>query len=1407
MSNIDLATLGIAVDSTQVRKGAADLDGLTNAGVRAEKSVTGLTTASGVLSRALGAVAGVVGAIGIGRLITETATLSQRYHEMGVVLDTVGRNAGLLKTEVDAVTKSVKDQGISMIESRSVMTRMIQAQIDLSKATQLARLAQDAAVIGQINSSEALDRMIHGITSAQVEVLRGIGINVNFENSYKQLAKEIGVTVASLTEHQKMQARVNIVLAEASKLTGVYEASMENAGKQMRSTERLAEDLKVKIGGLFDETSRTAVRAYTDLLKDLDSTVEDMAKSGELKDWSHRIAIEFAGLIDITRVFIGQFKILGNLLATQFTNIKNGDFDKLSTTFANADKALMALYADGEKYQDQVNKRIIQESMLTDAVGRGAAVAQKKAEDEVKLAGGRKAEVDKLNKAQQESLRIGAEYVKLLEIERRQRQDMIAPYKESAKQASDRLNDMQDEIAAMKLVRDRQINLKEAVELTTIARLEEKKAKATDSLVIKEIDAEIAARRKVIGLMGQYDKLEEETRRTADQFSQLWVQAGRNIQTTLSNSVFDFFTGGLDDMVRNAKNAVLRIMSEFAGLKIAQSIGLGAMFAVPGTAAATGAVGGIGGTGAATAINAASLGTSALSLYKSGFGLPSLIGGGIKSVGSFFGSGSMAAFGGGFAGDALGGLAAGGFGSGAASAASMGASMGSAFAAAAGPLLVAFAATQGFKALAGDKRIGGGFGNALNTIGDIPIIGDLIPIIPILNGLFGRGPLKQKSTTLSGTLGTEGFTSGSLQTDFVAKGGLFRSDKNDFARVDAVTGEVSTDNRRLNDFANQLAKASRDIIGLIGDTTIQTSKHLKQIAGDLKLSTLGLESFNHEIKLVSEKGKGLTEEQISSEIEKITDSLAHSLIPEIDQLAKHGETAYQAVARLGQEFNALVNAGTNIGASLSGAREFILGASFDQRSEFVNAAGGIDALLQKTQFFADNFLSQSERLQPAQDLLNEELTKLGLSTDLTKDQFKQLIQSFGGVNGISQETMQALLNLAPAFITVRNAAEEAAKASELAAKAAEEAARAERERIRNGLMTSLGSAFSALQKSVDQERNQITERYNKKLEELNNRIQTISDSVSKLKSFSDSLKSTVNSLNPLSRELAKAQINTAIRTKKVDPDKLQFAIDSISNIPTSGFSSTFEFERERAKSANLLSNLGGVADKQLSEQQKMLDSLEKQKGILKSGFDEEIDKLDEMLEQGQMQIDALNGINSSVLSVGQAIARFNAAILRLGGQAVAGVDGRRTVAGNPKISDQQIRDFVNAPGRTAMGIYEAARDNGVSFRQFAKATGSNIKSLRNWARKNNLPVFADGGIHSGGLRIVGEQGPELEFTGPSRIVSNKDIVKTLNNDDVIAELRLLRKEIAKNTAYSNKVSKNIDAVTQGGTAFRTKQQA
>lgn len=79
--------------------------------------------------------------------------------------------------------------------------------------------------------------------------------------------------------------------------------------------------------------------------------------------------------------------------------------------------------------------------------------------------------------------------------------------------------------------------------------------------------------------------------------------------------------------------------------------------------------------------------------------------------------------------------------------------------------------------------------------------------------------------------------------------------------------------------------------------------------------------------------------------------------------------------------------------------------------------------------------------------------------------------------------------------------------------------------------------------------------------------------------------------------------------------------------------------------------------------------------------------------------------------------------------------------------------------------------------------------------------YATGGSFRGGLRIVGERGPELEYTGPSQIVNASKTESIINNNVIlIAEVRALRAEIkagnyqiSKNTG---KAARALDLVEQ-----------
>ena len=94
-----------------------------------------------------------------------------------------------------------------------------------------------------------------------------------------------------------------------------------------------------------------------------------------------------------------------------------------------------------------------------------------------------------------------------------------------------------------------------------------------------------------------------------------------------------------------------------------------------------------------------------------------------------------------------------------------------------------------------------------------------------------------------------------------------------------------------------------------------------------------------------------------------------------------------------------------------------------------------------------------------------------------------------------------------------------------------------------------------------------------------------------------------------------------------------------------------------------------------------------------------------------------------------------------------------------------------------------------------------------------VPGFAAGGMFGGGLRIVGESGPEAEVTGPSRIYSASDTARLLGGGDarLAEQIEGLSKQVAalneaaRATAmHTSKTARLIERAMPDGDALATR---
>lgn len=703
----------------------------------------------------------------------------------------------------------------------------------------------------------------------------------------------------------------------------------------------------------------------------------------------------------------------------------------------------------------------------------------------------------------------------------------------------------------------------------------------------------------------------------AQAVQQEWNQTWSTVESTARISFTQFAAhgvGAMEAIGKSIQNGIIDLLYQLTLRK--WIINIGASLGLSGGAGSALASGG-GGIG--SILNIASMGSNALNLIKGGFGFNSLVGGGLSAVG---GSGLVGSFGAGLAGgsQAAGFIAAESAVAGAGTAAGFGASLG----AAAGPLAIAYAGTQILRSIAGDKKLGGGFGKALNAIGNVPILGDFLPVVPLVNALFGRGPLKQEKTTLSGTLGAQGFIDGSLNTDFRAKGGLFRSDKNDFARIDAVTGEISTDNNKLLDYASQLSTVAKDVIGLINDTTTQVGGSLKQIGADLALSTEGLDNFSHSIELISEKGKMLTDEQIAEEIGNISDAMARSLLPNLDEFAKRGETALQTVSRLGREFTVLAEGVSVIfGQSGQAAKDTVNRFSIGDRSEFIEAAGGVENLGQKINQFFGN-LDDSDKLTILEDRLKTALDAVGVNFIPTMEQFNAAMRSgdlsmqqfIAGLDlqGLIKEVNDLKTALTPVAEVTEDAEKkelDLTKAREGAARAADKAAR------REAQQKEIDAQEAKKQRSIEFDIRAADERAAKEKELLKLRfdneraaLEETRKRSQEITSFIESLRRSAFDVSPLGFQESGNIIASAIKSvasgadfQSIMTERVQAAIRGSGNIDERLFSSFDELARARGEATSRINELAALGENQLTTEGATLAELEKQTALLQKTFD------------------------------------------------------------------------------------------------------------------------------------------------------------------------------------------------------------
>ncbi len=608
--------------------------------------------------------------------------------------------------------------------------------------------------------------------------------------------------------------------------------------------------------------------------------------------------------------------------------------------------------------------------------------------------------------------------------------------------------------------------------------------------------------------------------------------------------------------------------------------------------------------------------------------------------------------------------------------------------------------------------------------------------------------------------------------------------------------------------------------------------------------------------------KGLTGEEIQKQLEaafsSIGDTLASQALGGMEQFAKVGEGYLETVMRVAAGYQTVDVVFQSFGKVFGQVGLESVAA----RQHLIDLAGGIDQFTSQGAFFLKNFFSSGEQAAALKTRIDPTLQKYGLSTvgaDATEI-FKNFVVALDTTTAAGAQTYQELMTIAPAFKSVIDSMRDAnAKAKDLqdqidemvmtkaqllakaraldivgmeastvvlydrlaALKAEQDALQAMRDNA-TGLLDSVDVAFAALQRGIDREKAAKTAAHDLEMKSLQERIDTETAAIAKHKALSDAIKSTLEQMHvpgteAASRADAQAQIRAALAIARVggplpDAENLRAPLAVLTKDSSSLFSTMQDYLRDFYSTQNDVASLGSLADDSLTVEQKTLDVLTAQKDASQLAFDNEIKRLDGIVDTARTEVEYLKGMDTSLLTIADLLRQLNATMLAARSNPIVGATasindayqtalGRAPEAAGLKFWQDQaanglstadiVSSISNSPEAKIQAMYKStlgrsADPAGMQFWMNAVQQGVSLDAIQGaflqsaeYKHNQGIPGFADGGDHFGGLRLVGEKGPEVEATGASRIHSTSDLMASLrnpSNEALIAELREQRRE-------------------------------
>lgn len=467
------------------------------------------------------------------------------------------------------------------------------------------------------------------------------------------------------------------------------------------------------------------------------------------------------------------------------------------------------------------------------------------------------------------------------------------------------------------------------------------------------------------------------------------------------------------------------------------------------------------------------------------------------------------------------------------------------------------------------------------------------------------------------------------------------------------------------------------------------------------------------------------------------------------------------------------------------------GLSLQAKESLLALAGGSEQLAAGLASYYEAFYTEAERTKLATEQLTKQFVALGVTMPDSAEAFRRLVESQDLSTEAGRQLYAQLMNLSGAFSQSAQAAQAAAAAAQSAQITVIRASQSNAQDALGVLQQSVDAEKAAIQQRYDAERVAILSTQSAAVSAYDSAAEAVRSNAAALRQLRDTLIGTADDMADATLTLARRQAAIAdligIQGKIAGgqsalsfADELQSAMALVQRPSEQLYSSFEDYAYDQGRATGYIRATATATETQASVAEMQLTAISSAARDASTYYSEQLAKLDmqyeldmsaldETMDIATQQLNALLGIDGGIKSVADALAALRGAMAMVG-----------TVTNNTRAAD------INSLYNDVLG-----RNADASGLQFYLNSGKSLEQIR-----ADLQYAALHGSHKNGLSEVPFDGYRAELHAGERVLTAQQADSSdkmaIDLAEMKAEMKAALYAIADNTRRTARLQERWD---------------